>query len=383
MNNIKQKLATAEISYRNKFQCVGSDCNLTCCAGWNVHIDKDTYYKYKSDPLIFKHVSKLKGENVSRTSNTFAKINLKDNGDCPLLDENMLCNVQKNLGEKALSKTCSQFPRQDYVINNIQTKALTLGCPEVVKLAVFDDSPTEVVASVDITTSESSIATAQALINFLKDSSRPSWQKLLVISSTMKVADQKTRLNYFKLSEVLRNIEANLGDSTIDNNSIFQVETLYPVIAVDRLEKQRITLSNIKQNSRLYIDQNGPNLEQRVKKYVLASELFKLTEAGGNYSWLDKTVANEIFKMHSKLGGDSAVAQETVTEIILISAMANFFTILNFGYNDFKVSKDDFANTIALIYRKLGHNDGHLQLIKKQLISKYSDHHSSSCLLLA
>ena len=87
--------------------------------------------------------------------------------------------------------------------------------------------------------------------------------------------------------------------------------------------------------------------------------------------------------MHSKLGGDSAVAQETVTEIILISAMANFFTILNFGYNDFKVSKDDFANTIALIYRKLGHNDGHLQLIKKQLISKYSDHHSSSCLLLA
>ena len=33
--------------YMLTFKCIGSACTDTCCAGWDINIDEDTYEKYK------------------------------------------------------------------------------------------------------------------------------------------------------------------------------------------------------------------------------------------------------------------------------------------------------------------------------------------------
>ena len=35
-------------SYYGAFRCVGSVCEDTCCTGWRVPVDKETFEKYQS-----------------------------------------------------------------------------------------------------------------------------------------------------------------------------------------------------------------------------------------------------------------------------------------------------------------------------------------------
>ena len=67
--------------YYDKFSCIGSDCPETCCQGWKISIDKDTFNKYqKLDNKKLKHKSLLEiGSgygtfgNLVITSNFFSK----------------------------------------------------------------------------------------------------------------------------------------------------------------------------------------------------------------------------------------------------------------------------------------------------------------------
>lgn len=44
---MKKSIVTLKPQYMNEFQCTGSACSDTCCSGWKVNIDKQTYKKYK------------------------------------------------------------------------------------------------------------------------------------------------------------------------------------------------------------------------------------------------------------------------------------------------------------------------------------------------
>ena len=39
--------------YYKQFQCIGGACEDTCCAGWNITVDKPTYQKYKKVKEIY------------------------------------------------------------------------------------------------------------------------------------------------------------------------------------------------------------------------------------------------------------------------------------------------------------------------------------------
>lgn len=128
--------------YMNKFQCIGSACEDTCCAGWQVDIDKRTYQKYRST----KHPD-LKGmlkDNVKRnrtsTSNeTYARIAMDSSGSCAMLDGERLCTIQKKLGSEYLSKTCAIYPRVFNQVDSILEKSATLSCPETARLALLNE----------------------------------------------------------------------------------------------------------------------------------------------------------------------------------------------------------------------------------------------------
>jgi hypothetical protein len=38
--------------YAKDFQCIGPDCEDSCCEGWTVYVDKASYKKYRATPKL-------------------------------------------------------------------------------------------------------------------------------------------------------------------------------------------------------------------------------------------------------------------------------------------------------------------------------------------
>jgi lysine-N-methylase len=129
--------------YIKNFTCIGGICEDTCCAGWAIFIDEETYKKYRKvkDKTIKARLDK---EIVSKRSQTAygyaAKIKLK-NGNCAFLSKQGLCDIYSTLGEKYLSDTCTLYPRTINKINNTLECALIGSCPEAARLILLNEKP--------------------------------------------------------------------------------------------------------------------------------------------------------------------------------------------------------------------------------------------------
>jgi lysine-N-methylase len=137
----KKKRLVLVPRYMKEFACTGSACEDTCCAGWQVYIDKNTYKKYNKvkdpvlKPLLEKHIKRIR---PTQNDQAYAKILLDANHYCPMLTEEKLCNVQLNLGEKYLSNVCATYPRVTNIVNDLLEKSATLSCPEAARMALLN-----------------------------------------------------------------------------------------------------------------------------------------------------------------------------------------------------------------------------------------------------
>ena len=58
--NDQRKLNNASLQPElgSDFQCVAQKCALSCCVGWNVALDKETYRQYKNDADLAQNITK-------------------------------------------------------------------------------------------------------------------------------------------------------------------------------------------------------------------------------------------------------------------------------------------------------------------------------------
>jgi lysine-N-methylase len=140
MTTIRKRAALTP-QYMNDFSCIGSECEDTCCIGWNVSVDKSTYKRYKKSrnfelkTLFDKKISR----NRSKSSEVdYAKIKMEKDLSCPFLTEEKLCNIHANLGEEFLSNTCATYPRSTNRINGVVERSATMSCPEAARLALLN-----------------------------------------------------------------------------------------------------------------------------------------------------------------------------------------------------------------------------------------------------
>lgn len=56
--------------YMAKFRCIGNECEDSCCVGWRVTIDEETYKKYRrvKEPELAGMFAKHVGRNRSQPS---------------------------------------------------------------------------------------------------------------------------------------------------------------------------------------------------------------------------------------------------------------------------------------------------------------------------
>jgi len=119
--------------YYKDFKCIASKCPDTCCAGWQLIIDKDTYVKYKNIKTDFG--KKLNSRIVKYDDERGFKL---ENNNCSFLNKNFLCDIYSNLGEEYLCHTCKTFPRIIEEYGSLREITLSLSCPEAARLILKD-----------------------------------------------------------------------------------------------------------------------------------------------------------------------------------------------------------------------------------------------------
>lgn len=110
-----------KLAYYDEFHCAGPACKDSCCKYWHINLTKREYLDYKKMPCsneLRANIDNAFKRIKDGTDLAYAEMKLKPNGDCPFLGEDSLCSIQKELGESALSFTCSVFPRLHMKVGN-------------------------------------------------------------------------------------------------------------------------------------------------------------------------------------------------------------------------------------------------------------------------
>ncbi|KNY28621.1 flagellin lysine-N-methylase [Pseudobacteroides cellulosolvens] len=133
--------------YIEGFKCIGSACEDSCCVGWRVDIDNETYRKYqkvKDDELVGlfeRYINRNRA--VGHNDYSYAKIKLLPDLRCPFLDSDSLCKIHLKRGAEYLSNVCATYPRLTNVVNGTLERAATMSCPEVARLALLNPNQME------------------------------------------------------------------------------------------------------------------------------------------------------------------------------------------------------------------------------------------------
>lgn len=131
-----------KLSGYDDFKCISDSCKFTCCEGWDIDIDKDTYEKWKNNKEDSKYLlNNVKVKEVNGEKLYF--INKDTFEACSFLDCKGLCNIVKCKGEEYLSKTCSTFPRISNEFEYRKELSLSCSCPEVVE--ILDNIDSEII----------------------------------------------------------------------------------------------------------------------------------------------------------------------------------------------------------------------------------------------
>lgn len=145
-----QPLTVLQSRSFGNFQCITSDCEDNCCGGWGIVIDKRTYDLYRDcqdpelAPMMAQSVDVVDG---STNEMSYAQIKLSHD-KCPFLTESMRCRIQEKLGELALSRTCSTYPRAVNLVDGILECSLYMSCPEAVRTVLLDPNSMNLASSV-------------------------------------------------------------------------------------------------------------------------------------------------------------------------------------------------------------------------------------------
>lgn len=121
-------MKVVKFTYFDEFKCIGPECPDSCCKYWSIVLSKREYLDYKKmdcSPKLriamdgaFKRIKD--GNDLQ-----YVEMRVKENGNCPFLDDDSLCMLQKEKGEEALSLTCSVFPR---LYKRVGDVAFTYSC---------------------------------------------------------------------------------------------------------------------------------------------------------------------------------------------------------------------------------------------------------------
>jgi len=127
--------------FYTEFSCVGGICPDTCCAGWDIFVDENTYKLYDSLPEPNKSSICGRIEEVNKSASVRYQFKMKEDGRCPFLNENNLCDIYIQVSPDALCQTCKTFPRKIVNYYDVIWATVSAACPEVARSLLSKKEP--------------------------------------------------------------------------------------------------------------------------------------------------------------------------------------------------------------------------------------------------
>ncbi|SFU70912.1 lysine-N-methylase [Clostridium sp. DSM 8431] len=135
---MNKKVKVISPSYIKEFKCIGGECEDTCCAGWDIDIDKVSFKKYfKTENTEMKKMFQkniYNNEYCTSPDVDYGRVKLKKGKRCPFLDDKNLCVIYSNLGEDYLSNVCTCYPRILNLVDGKYERSLDVACPEAARI---------------------------------------------------------------------------------------------------------------------------------------------------------------------------------------------------------------------------------------------------------
>lgn len=125
----------------SQFECIGGDCEDSCCASWGVEVSEDTAAAIEAalgTPAMRRLISFYTKE--YRTDERCGRLRMPAYKTCSMLDKQGMCALQQEHGEALLPTTCSSYPRSHSIHGAAHVLGGFLSCPEVARQALLTDS---------------------------------------------------------------------------------------------------------------------------------------------------------------------------------------------------------------------------------------------------
>jgi len=123
--------------YYEKFSCIGGECEDTCCAGWEIDIDDNSYQYYMQIPgKLGKRIRDSIKEYQSDNDDAYESHGfiLQEGMRCPFLNKDNLCEIILELGEDALCDVCADTPRNFLEYGNAREISISPSCAQAGRL---------------------------------------------------------------------------------------------------------------------------------------------------------------------------------------------------------------------------------------------------------
>lgn len=113
------------------FRCLGGDCPDTCCKTWDMQLDDAHLALYHAEaPELLPAVMEGSTGPVMRRDAA--------SGYCVKLVEGW-CDIHRHYGDRFLGDACHFYPRVTRALGGGVSMTATLSCPEIARLALFEN----------------------------------------------------------------------------------------------------------------------------------------------------------------------------------------------------------------------------------------------------
>lgn len=344
------------LSY-DKFKCIADKCKFTCCEGWDINIDTDTYDKWEKEKEdSYYLLSNVKTKKCNGKSEYF--INKEIYEVCPFLDGQGLCNIVKSHGEEYLSLTCHTFPRIENNFGYKKELSLSCSCPEVVDILSNLNGKVEMISENTIHEEEDllELRIRKTLINIMYEEMFSLEERLLIaFEMLLNILENESYTSEETLLEELEKYS--------DREYIEEFINVYNEIELN-------TLESIEEINSLFLDiienykevpsfkcilEPISNFAENIKVEIIESKWSSYKESFKEYDKLiEKCIVSKI--LSSCVSDDMEEMILAFQIIILEHLLTRYAVFLKYCISDKKMNVEEVKDYIVAFSRIIGNN---------------------------
>lgn len=363
--------------YYDDFKCIANDCIDSCCIGWQINIDENTYKKYKKVKGGFgKELNNGINRIRSKSSKLeYGKMKLKDKR-CSMLNEDNLCNVYINLGENYLCNTCKIYPRNINKYGEIYERNLNMSCPEVARYLVsFKNNFSFNMNEEDLSDLDKQYIVDKSydekLYNILWDSRSLAmeiiqfkeieiWKRIIFLKmltdKVQKLIDEENYENYEKVLNTFRNQITNIDVidfldkiklvSNIKINFIKSVVDVSEKVSINKIKYNNL----LEQYKKLFENDIDNNFENVIKKE------YEFNKYLNNEEYIMENLLIYLIYKYFMRALHTKDLNKEINNVIISYAMIKMLLLGRYDANENKLKEDDFVEVFYVFSRVIEHN---------------------------